>query len=110
MGNVLFGQHYSLKRDEEEFQKLQDFNYTLLNTSFNNDLINHVSWIKYIYHTKVFKKYLEGVNVRNDFVGNHLTKHLQTFRQDRMRDYTDMLIKKKELYLKLTIELEMKLK
>ena len=97
MCNVLFGYRYSLEEDKEEFQKLLEFNHTLGNLSFDNDPINHVSWIKYIYHTKGFKRYLENVNARDEFVANQLKKHLQTFRDEKIRDFTDMLIRKKEI-------------
>ena len=91
----MFGYHYSLGEKEEEFQQLQDITYILLSLFSDTDPINYLSWIKYIYQTRTFKKYLENIKIRDEFVGNQLTKHLMSFRQDRVRDFTDKLIKDK---------------
>ena len=92
---MLFGYHYSLGEKEEEFQQLQDFTYILLSLFSDTDPINYLSWIKYIYQTRTFKKYFENIKIRDEFVGNQLTKHLMSFRQDRVRDFTDKLINDK---------------
>ena len=95
MCNVLFGYHYSLGEKEEEFQQLQDFSYVLVSLFTDTDPINYLSWIKHIYHTRTYKKYLENVKIRDEFVGNQLTNHLMSFHPDSVRDFTDKLIKDK---------------
>ena len=97
--NVLFGYRYLPGEKEEEFQQLQEFTYILANLAFDTDPINHLSWIKYIYHTKDFKRYLKSVHARDEFIGNQITKHLTSFCQDRPRDFTDRLISDKQVKL-----------
>ena len=93
--NVMFGYRYSPWEKEEEFRKLQEFNYIPANFALDTDPINQLSWIKHIYHTKSFKTYLENVKARDEFIGNQLAKHLMSFLHNTVRDFTDKLIKDK---------------
>lgn len=90
---------YNMK--ENEFGILQKFNCSLVSSSFVAHSKGYIDWINYVFHTKNFQRYLDNVAKRDVFIRKRLKEDLGTYREDNIRDFTDLLIQLSEYKSKL---------
>ena len=100
--------------EENEFDILQKFNCSLVSSSFVAHSKSYIDWINYVFHAENLQRYLDNVAKRDVFIRKCLKEHLGTYREDNIRDFTDLYSSNSQKinlhYLKLILTLNMKLK
>ena len=96
---LLFRMMYNM--EENEFGILQKFNCSLVSSSLVAHSKGYIDWINYVFHTKNFQRYLDNVAKRDVFIRKRLKEDLGTYREDNIRDFTDLLIQLSEYKSKL---------
>lgn len=92
--SLLFGMMYNIEKSE--FDILQKFNCSLVSSSFVAHSKSYIDWINYVFNTENFQRYLDNVAKRDTFIRKRLKEHLGTYREDNIRDFTDLLIQLSE--------------
>ena len=90
MLNVLLGVQYDA--DNEELASIITVNNNIISSLVPSDLNARLKWLRHIYPTKNYLQLKENIVRRDKFISKHLKAHLETYKQEVRRDFTEHMI------------------
>ena len=88
--SIVFGYHYS--RYDEEFADVIKFMTLVMEGLGNGDPVAWFPWLRF-FPLNGITKLKQGIEIRDPLLRKKLKEHRESFNPEKLRDFTDSLIK-----------------
>lgn len=88
--SIVFGEQY--KRDDVDFSDAINFSNLITGGFSNGDPVAFLPWLRF-FPLPGLKMLKEGIEIRDTLLKRKLKEHRKTFNPEKIRDFTDSLIK-----------------